>query len=85
MSNMPLLESWNALAGHLMTRSSLSPRHRELVHQARGRSDGESQKLQPSKRAFVAPVPQNPEERLRSAAVLASSRQVPVSGWPSLL
>jgi hypothetical protein len=30
MSNMPLLESWNALAGHLMTRSSLSPRHREL-------------------------------------------------------
>lgn len=31
MRNMPLLESWNALAGHLMTRSSLSPRHRELL------------------------------------------------------
>ncbi len=31
MRNMPLLTSWNALAGHLMTRSSLSPRERELL------------------------------------------------------
>jgi len=31
MHNMPLLESWNPLAGHIMSRSSLSPRQRELL------------------------------------------------------
>lgn len=31
MRHMPLLKSWNPLAGYLMTGSSLSPRHRELL------------------------------------------------------
>lgn len=31
MRNMPLLESWNPLAAHLMSRSSLSPRQREIL------------------------------------------------------
>lgn len=31
MHNMPLLEAWNPLAGHIMGASSLSPRLREIV------------------------------------------------------
>lgn len=31
MHHMPLLQSWNGLAGYLMTESSLSPRYRELL------------------------------------------------------